>query len=121
MPAEGYFESPGLAVIKVSGKLAYDEFASVQATPEDEEAFQGQKLNLLILLEDFEGWQQSGEWGSLKFVERSDAILRRIAVVAEKRWRESMEMFLLKGLRPIEIEHFDPSEERLARAWLSQE
>jgi len=121
MPAEGYFETPELAVIKVSGKLAYDEFASVQATPDDEEAFRGQKLNLLILLENFEGWQESGEWGSLQFVDRSDAILRRIAVVADKRWHDSMEVFLLKGLRPFEIEHFEPFEERLARAWLSQD
>ena len=106
MPAEGYLEAPDLAVIKVSGKLAYDEFASVQATPEDEDAFRGQKLNMLILLKDFEGWRKGGEWGSLRFVERSNAILRRIAVVGDERWHDSFEMFLLKGLRPIEIEYF---------------
>jgi len=121
VPAEGHLETPDLAVIEVSGKLTYDEFASVQATPQDEDAFRDQKLNLLILMKDFEGWQQSGEWGSLKFVDRSNAILRRIAVVGEERWRDSMEMFLLKGLRPFEIEHFDPDEESLARVWLAQE
>lgn len=121
MPAEGYLEKPELAVIKVSGKLAYAEFASVQAAPEDEDAFRGQKLNLLILLKDFQGWQQSEEWGSLRFLDRSNAILRRIAVVGEQRWHDSMEMFLLKGLRPIEIEYFDPQEESLARVWLTQE
>ena len=121
MPAEGYFETPDLAVIKVSGKLAYDEFASVQATPEDEDAFRGQKLNMLILLKNFEGWQKSGEWGSLRFVDRFHAILRRIAVVGEKRWHDSFEMFLLKGLRPIEIKLFAPHEESLARLWLAQE
>lgn len=121
MPAEGYFETPELVVIKVSGKLTYDEFASVQGTQEDEDDFRGQKLNMLILLKDFEGWQQSGEWGSLNFVERSNAILRRIAVVGEERWHDSFEMFLLKGLRPIEIEYFGPNEESLARIWLTRE
>lgn len=121
MPGEAYFETPEFSVIKISGTLAYDEFASVQATPEDEDTFRGQNLDLLILLEDLEGWRQSGEWGTLRFVDRSNAVLRRIAVVGEKRWHNAMDMFLLKGLRPIEIEHFEPHEESLARVLLTQE
>lgn len=121
MPIEHSWEERHLSVLRISGMLGFDEFAAIQARPADLEKFSGQKLNSLVLLDGFEGWTDTEEWGELRFVERNDAILRKIAIVGEERWRSQMEMFMLKGLRPVDIEYFGPGEESLARLWLEKE
>lgn len=119
MPISWKQESPHRVVCRVTGEMSYDDFVRLNqggAPPPD-----GIKSRALFLLEDFEGWATSESWGDLEFVDRNDEMLDRIAIVGEERWREQMELFMLKGLRPVEIRYFTPDQEPLARAWLGDE
>ena len=107
-------------MMRLSGTLGWDEFASFQPSDREVEAATGM-VDSLVLLDGFEGWEEAEEWGELRFVERNDSILRRVAIVGEERWRDPMEMFMLKGLRPVEIEYFIADAEEEARAWLARE
>lgn len=120
MPIEWKQESEDLAVCRVSGRLSFEEFASIQASPAEIEQAE-RKISSLVFLDDFEGWDEAEEWGELRFVEGNDALLKKVAVVGELRWKDQMEMFMLKGLRPVDIEYFGPDDEDLARLWLTQD
>ena len=109
----------GLWLVRIKGRLTLRQFESIQVPPKDVERFRGQRLNVLVLLDGFEGWVEDEGWGEMHYMETNDAILHKIAVVGEPRWREPCEMFLLKGLRPFEIEYFLPDEIERAIDWLA--
>jgi hypothetical protein len=119
MPISWKLESPHLVVCRVSGELTYEDF--VRLNEGGEKPADGRKGHVLLFLEDFEGWKSSESWGELEFLERNDEMLDRIAIVGDERWREQMELFMLKGLRPVDIRYFTPEEEALARAWVGED
>ncbi len=117
-------ESEHLLVCRIRGRLTYDEWERLNmgddpSTPDAVPA-DGPKLRVLIMLEDFRGWDSNQRWESLDWVEANDRRLQRLAFVGEERWRDSVELFALKGLRPVAIEYFGPDDESLARGWLEQ-
>ena len=76
-------------------------------------------VKLLIVLDDFAGWDPDAPWNDLSFyVKRGDAI-ERIAVVGPHRWRSHMLMFAGAGLRKAPVEYFPPGAAAEARDWLS--
>ena len=118
-------ESERLVVCRISGILSYEEWDLLNTgnAPDDSQAIPEQEdrqLRVLILLEDFEGWDKSEHWEDLGWVEANDRRLQRLAFLGEERWRDSVEMFALKGLRPVEIEYFGPGQEEEARHWLER-
>jgi len=119
MPVHWQRESPHLLVCRVSGELSYEDFQQLNAS--NTPAKDGGKLHVLFKLEDFLGWRASDSWGDLDFVDRNDEMLDRIAIVGDPAWREQMELFMLKGLRPVDIHYFNSDEEALARAWLGED
>ena len=109
----------GLITVQISGKLKWTEFAGAQKS-----AIQamrpGGKVRLLVLTEDFEGWDDRGDWGDVSFQMRYDEQIEKIAVVGDRRWQEMIEVFVGKGIRPVDIRYFAPSQEALARTWIGQ-
>ncbi len=108
-----------LITVKVSGKLKWAEFAQAERTA-SAIMRSGRKVRFLILAENFQGWDTQGAWGDLDFQLRHDKQIERIALVGEKHWQELTEVFVGKGLRPVDIRYFTPSQEVLARAWVTQ-
>jgi len=41
-----------------------------------------------------------------------------MAIIGDLKWKDSFEMFVMKGLRPFPIEYFPVEQEELAKAWL---
>ena len=109
----------GQFTIRVSGKLTVAELAKIQGTAA-ESMRSGITVRFLVLAEDFQGWEGSDGWEDLSFQTRFDAQIERIAIVGETRWQELTEAFTGKGLRPVEIRYFTPSEAALARVWFRQ-
>lgn len=103
--------------VNVSGILTWKEFEQLHESIDDPTE-PGRRLNTLVLLESFEGWDRAAAWGELRYVERNEAILKKVAIVGEQRWREQWELFMFKGLSPIEIEYYTPDELKLAQLWL---
>ena len=77
-------------------------------------------LSLLILLQNFTGWEDVEGWDDLSFVQRNDPFITKMAIVGDEKWRDMAYMFTLKGLRPVPIEYFASDAQRAARQWLAE-
>ncbi len=76
-------------------------------------------VRLLFVLEQFDGWEKSGDWGDLTFyVAHGDAI-ERIAIVGDPRWRSEALMFASADLRKAPVEFFATDALASARTWLA--
>ena len=118
MPILSELENPDLLVVRVNGKLKQDEVAAFQADASAPVKASG-KMGVLMVLEDFDGWS-SGDWTDTAFAEERDEYVKKMAVVVEEKWHTKAEMFLLAGLRPVDIRCFRAGGENLARAWLAE-
>jgi len=107
----------GLLTVKISGKLKWPEFAQLEKAA-TETIRAGGKVRFLVLTEDFQGWDNKGDWGNLSFQLKYDQQIEKIAIVGEKQWQDLVEMFVGKGIRSVDIRYFPPSQEALARAWI---
>lgn len=109
-------DDPELVVIGVSGKLTkpdYDQFV-----PEFESvAKERGAMRVLILLEDFRGWDVAGLWEDLKFDITHQKDMGRVAVVGDRDWQK-WGTVLSKPFFRAEIRYFEPAQADEARAWL---
>ena len=115
MAIEWQVETEGLMVYRVSGVLSIDEM--VGADKETQVLIDaGNSWKVLVLLDGFEGWSNEKGWGNTLLADRADEHVTRMAVAGPAEWRDRVEMFVLKGMRPVEIEYFYT--EKDARDWL---
>lgn len=118
MSAEIVGASEGVVTIKITGKLRHSELAAAQKNAAETLEKRGGS-RVLVLAEEFEGWEKGGDWGDLSGQAQLDAHIDRLAIVGEKRWEDVALMFAGKGIRHVDIEYFPPTELPTARAWLA--
>lgn len=113
-------EDGNTVTLRIIGKLLYDDFQSVQRAVAE---VIGRKntVRVLILGEDFVGWEKSASWGDVTFNEQFDAHVQKMAIVGEKEWEDLVILFTARGLRPFPIEFFLPNEIGKAREWLAKD
>jgi len=75
-------------------------------------------LKLLIVLENFQGWEQSSAWAQTAFMGDQAGQIQKMAFVGDEQWRDQACAFVGKGLRTFEIEYFLPSALAEAERWL---
>jgi SpoIIAA-like len=102
---------------KISGELGKSEVSQLQAAALGSIKRHG-KISALFILENFEGWKQSGDWGDITFMTEHDKEIAKIAVVGEDQWRDLIYAFLAKGFREAKIEYFLPADLTKAHAWV---
>ncbi len=112
--------SEQMLAVKLTGQLKKEEFDRLLAGAGNAIAQSGQ-AKILIVAEDFLGWERAAGWGDIDFMMEHDDDIDKIAVVAEERWRDDLLMFLGAGLREAEVAFFTPAGMDLARAWLLAE
>lgn len=78
----------------------------------------GVKPRLLVVAEDFEGWEKAEGWDDVSFLSDYGDEVVKMAVVADERWEEQVFMFAGKGLRVTEIKLFAPSLLQEAESWV---
>ena len=116
MPLVWNHEAEKMLVVKVSGELAQSDIKGFQQ--EVGPVLEGaEDVALLVILEDFAGWQTEKGWEDTSFADSYDEHLSRFAIVGDEQWRDQVLMFALAGLRPVEIEYFN--DESAARGWLA--
>ena len=77
------------------------------------------KIKLLVILEDFQGWERGVDWSDISFqVEHGDEI-EKMAIVGDEKWKDLMFAFVGKPFRSTAIEYFASSRLEQARAWLA--
>jgi hypothetical protein len=106
-------------ICRVSGKLSKSDYDA--AVPEIENALKmrGEPLRMMILLEDFRGWEIGALWEDLKFDVKHGNDFGRIAVLGDSTL-EHWGTTLSKPFLGSEMRYFDLQERAAARAWLAQ-
>src|SRR6266513_2755207 len=89
MPVQIQYQPHDIYVLRFSGILKRSEFAAEQNALA-RQIDTGSKPRLLVILENFEGWERRADWNDLDFMISHGGKISKIAVVAELRW----------GLRP---------------------
>ena len=118
MPCEIVETTGCLLIVKITGKLSKPEIDASQKEAIAVIRREG-RARILIVGEDFEGWEEKGNWGDLSFMMKYDPQIERIAIVGEKKWEDLVFAFTGKGMRSAQVEYFLPGQLGAARAWVT--
>ena len=110
-------ERDNVGVFRISGQLRQTELASAQHECETLIRKFGH-VKILIVLEDFEGWERAEGWEDMSFTERNDPFIQKVAIVGDAKWRDLVYAFAGKGFRPVPIQYFEADQQATARQWL---
>ena len=119
MPAKIDYEPNDICVLHLSGLLKQSEFSAGQDTIGGQ-IDAGAKPRLLVILENFEGWERGADWNDLDFMLSHGGEIARIAIVTEPRWEVPALAFAGAGVRSAPVKIFPPNELAEARTWLQE-
>jgi hypothetical protein len=113
-------EGDNVYVMRITGLLKKPELDAVQA--EAAKVLTAEKrVKMLLLLDEFKGWEGGEEWGDMTFYAEHGDQITRIAVVGDPKYKDEFMMFLGAGIRPAPVEFFKYDQMTQARAWLAAE
>ncbi len=78
----------------------------------------GKKIRLVVLMENFKGWEKSEAWGDVGFMTDHGDDIIKMALVGDEKWKDPMLIFVGKGLRKTEIEFFPTAALKKAEEWV---
>ena len=110
-------EEGNLRVLRITGLLRKSEFDAVLAAEANQWGPET-RVKVLVILEDFKGWERCADWGDVTFFFSHDHQIEKIAIVADPRWETGATVFAGTGLRQGQVKFFSANQLTLARAWL---
>jgi hypothetical protein len=110
-------ESGNVFVIRISGLIKKAEWDAAQALAAKKWE-NIDNIKMLIVLEDFKGWEKNDNWGDMSFYIQHREKITKIAFVGNPKHEAEMLMFSGAGFRPAPVKYFPPSQIDLARKWL---
>ncbi len=117
MGATIHQEEGHLRVLRITGLLRKSELdAALEAEAKQWEP--ATRLRVLIIMEDFKGWERGVDWGDTSFLYAHDDQIGKIAIVADPQWEIEVLMFAAAGIRKAPVKFFPPEQLAQARAWL---
>lgn len=113
------FEIPqsadSLVIVKLTGQLNNIDLERMQAAAL-EAIKQWGTIRVLVLLENFTGWERGSDWGDVSFIEGPGRAIEKLALVGDEKWKDLAYAFTAKGYRATSVEYFTPSERDRAYA-----
>jgi len=104
--------------IHLSGKIHREDYEKY--APQIERIIEEHgKVRVLVLMEDFHGWDAAGLWRDIKFDAKHFRDFDRIALVGERTWEKGMAKFC-KPFTTAKIRYFAPDEIEQAREWIKE-
>ncbi|HEY2432226.1 MAG TPA: STAS/SEC14 domain-containing protein [Vicinamibacterales bacterium] len=103
----------------ISGRLTEDGLKALQRAAA-QEIRRGGRLRLLIVLKEFEGWD-NGAGRDLGFYIRHGSDIERIAIVGDERWQSEALMFAGAGLRKAPVVYFRSRDALQAASWVAED
>ncbi len=107
-----------LCVLRVSGELKKTELDAAES--KFVEIAAAGTIKLLVLLENFTGWERGEAWGDTDFFFKHRDDFEKIAVVGNPRWEAQVLAFTGAGLRKGPVKFFPETAKSEARAWLAE-
>jgi hypothetical protein len=117
MPVQIQYQPDDICVLRISGILKRSEFGAEQSALA-RKIGTGSKPRLLVILENFQGWERGADWNDLDFLISHGGKISKIAIVAEPRWEPLALAFAGAGVRRAPVKFFPPNELEQARSWL---
>ena len=108
-----------LCVLRVGGELKKSELDAAESRFVEIIAGVG-AVKLLVLLENFTGWERGEAWGDTDFFFSHRDDFEKIAVVGNPRWEAQVLAFTGAALRKGPVKFFPETAETEARAWLAE-
>jgi SpoIIAA-like len=118
MPVETIDASGKLLQMKIRGMLKKADYDRIIQIAKEAIAREG-KVRALVIIEGFEGWERSGDWGDVSFMMEQGQHIEKMAIVGDEKWRDDALAFTAKGFRPTAIEFFPASRLTEAHTWLN--
>lgn len=109
-------EEGDLIEVKVSGKLTQEDYDKLIPAWQRVIASQG-KMRLLLVMEDFHGWDLGAAWDDLRFGVTHASKVERIGLVGEQAWQKWL-IKIGKVFSPDTVKYFDVSERDAAERWV---
>ena len=119
MPASIQHEASDVYVLRISGTLTKSDLGGVQDYAA-REIKNGAKPRILVMLEDFEGFERGAAWGELEFLFTHINDITKIAIVGSPRWEADALAFAGVGSRRAPVKYFSPAKSEEAWDWLEQ-
>jgi len=119
MPIQIQPQPNDIYVLRISGTLTRSEFGAEQSALA-RNMDMGSKPRLLVILENFQGWERGADWNDLDFMISHGGKISKIAIVAESRWEALALAFAGAGVRRAPVKFFPPNEQEQARSWLAE-
>jgi hypothetical protein len=110
-------EEGNLRVLRINGLLRKSEMDAALSA-EARKWASTTRLKVLVLLEEFEGFERGADWGDISFLVKHDHQIEKIAIVAEQKWESDALTFAGAGFRQGQVRFFPPNQLPQARAWL---
>jgi len=110
-------ETGNVRVMRITGLFRKSEWDSVLAT-EAEQWGPETSVKVLVILEDFTGWERGVDWGDMDFFVEHDHQIEKIAIVADPKWELQTLMFAGAGVRTGQVKFFPTTQLAQARVWL---
>jgi len=119
MSATLEYQNDNIYLLRVGGLLKKAEIDAAQADFTQHLA-PGGPIKLLVLLEDFTGWERGADWGDTDFFFSHRDDIEKIAAVGDPRWEAEVLAFTGAGLRNGPVKFFAETKESDAHAWLAE-
>jgi hypothetical protein len=111
-------EQGNLTVLRITGLLRKSEMDAALAA-EARNWGSGTRVKVLVLVEDFKGFERGADWGDIAFLIKHDHQIDKIAIVADPKWEIETLTFAGAGFRQGQVKFFPMNQLAQARAWLS--
>jgi hypothetical protein len=114
-----YDASNRIGELHISGLLSRADIAPAEnelATHIDA----GARPNLMVVLENFEGWRRDDNWVEADFMFTRGDKIAKIAIVGAGDKKDEVKAFTGAGLRPTPVRFFTPDVLETARSWLAE-
>jgi hypothetical protein len=99
--------------------LKKSELDAAQASSVTQLAAKGNiSVKVLIIIEDFQGWEGGKNWGDMSFYAEYGEKMEKIAIIGDPKREADWMMFMGAGIRPSPIRFFPTGQTAQARAWL---
>jgi hypothetical protein len=112
-----YDPATQLAELHISGILQRADMAAFEKEIA-QHMDAGERPRVLVLLEDFGGWQKGEDWNNFDFMFSYGDKIAKIAICGAGDRQSEVKAFTGAGLRPTPVTFFAAEETAAARAWL---
>ncbi len=107
-----------VVTVKVNGKLSKSDYETF-APRVEESIVQHGKIRILLVMEDFHGWEMGALWEDIKFDVKHFRDIEKLAMVGDAKWEQWMAAFC-KPFTTASVKSFRVAQLDQAAAWLRE-